>query len=329
VLIHYRAGGRDLDISIPWSISTQSGDCGVSLGACNEIQQLQNFRKFLYAPYDPCNPFGIPERITTSDGVFGYIRIFSFDKDLLGNDVFVETFKNHVTGFAKNTKGLIVDVRDNGGGSTRASERIVQWVAPAPGRIEPTRLYFRATDLTSRFCQLGDAVSDLGPDGLKPWIDSIKQAVQTGATFSDAFEYTSKDDCNVADRVVFPRPVIVVTSALTYSAAEFFAAGFQDHGGMILGVDETTGGAGAGIRTDDELHNYFMNAHQVSPLKSLDHGGFDVAFRRTVRVGLGAGKEIEDSGVSRNRPYAMTRHDLLNGNRDLKREAARLLAQMT
>jgi hypothetical protein len=47
-----------------------------------------------------------------------------------------------------------------------------------------------------------------------------------------------------------------------------------------------------------------------------------------VRVGLGSGIEIEDRGVLRDRPYAMTRQDLLNHNQDLKREAARLLAQM-
>jgi hypothetical protein len=41
------------------------------------------------------------------------------------------------------------------------------------------------------------------------------------------------------------------------------------------------------------------------------------------------GNEVEDRGVFRDRPYAMTRRDLLNHNEDLKREAARLLAQMT
>ena len=40
------------------------------------------------------------------------------------------------------------------------------------------------------------------------------------------------------------------------------------------------------------------------------------------------GLVLEDRGVLRNRPYAMTRRDLLNHNEDLKKEAARLLAQM-
>ena len=171
--------------------------------------------------------------------------------------------------------------------------------------------------------------SDLGgtPSGLQPWVASIEQALRGGGGFSAAFQYTSDTACNDQQRWSFPGPVIVVTSALSYSSAEFFAAGFQDHGGLILGIDETTGGGGAGVRLHDDLVGYFDG--EPSPFVHLDRGGLSLAFRRSVRVGLGAGQEIEDAGVYRNRPYDMTRDDLLNGNRDLKREAARLLAQMT
>jgi C-terminal processing protease CtpA/Prc len=174
-------------------------------------------------------------------------------------------------------------------------------------------------------------VGDLGPNGLETWVDSIKRAMQTGATFSDAFEYTRKDDCNSSDRVILRAPAIVVTSAMTFSAAEFFAACFQDHGGKILGVDETTGGGGAGVRTQKDLRNYFIRAgqEQQCPYIDLDAAangaGFQVAFRRTKRVGLNAGKDIEDTGVQRNLSYSMTRDDLLYDNRDLKKEAIRLL----
>lgn len=334
VLVHYRAGGKEFDTEIAWQVLTQQRSpdepdaCGAS---CNEVQQIQELRRFLYAPYDFCDAFGPSERIVTRDGEFGYIRIFSFDKAVMGTNKLVDEFKRRVAAFRGNTRGLIVDVRDNGGGSIRASERIVQWVAPKIGRIEPSQLYFRATDLTLRFCQLGDAVRDLGPgqDGLEPWVPSIKQALQTGGTFSDGVEYTNKDDCNVADRVVFPCPVIVVTSGLTWSAAEFFAAGFQDHAGLVLGIDETTGGGGANFRQLSELNDYFGTPAPFEDLTSKANGaGFQLAFRRAKRVGLGAGTEIEDVGVRRNFSYSMTRADLLYGNRDLKRKAAILLAQM-
>jgi C-terminal processing protease CtpA/Prc len=329
VLVHYRAGDKELDVEVPWQVMKIARDEGACDASCNEIQQIQEFRKFLFAPYDLCRSFGKSERFATPDGEFGYIRIYSFDKRLLadGDDEFVDTFRKQVASFA-DTRGLIVDVRDNGGGSTRAGERIVQWIAPA-GPIEPSPLYFRATKTTLEFCKLGDTVGDLGPDGLRPWIPSIERALQTGATFSDAFEYSRKEDCNAADRVVFPRPVIVVTSGLTYSAAEMFAAGFQDHGGLILGVDETTGGGGAGFRKLFELSDYFTGANQQPPFEDLPNdAGFQVAYRRAKRVNLGTGKEIEDAGVRRDRAHDITRNDLLNDNADLKAKAAKLLMEM-
>jgi len=69
VLVHYRTAGQEFEISIPWRIS--------SLPVChypsNEAQAIQKFRQFLYAPYDNCHPFGVPERIKTPNGVFGYL----------------------------------------------------------------------------------------------------------------------------------------------------------------------------------------------------------------------------------------------------------------
>jgi C-terminal processing protease CtpA/Prc len=329
VLIHYKAGRKEYEISIPWSISTLPAldPCANDPQPCTEIQQLQKFRQFLYAPFENCNPFGVPERIRTPDGLFGYLRIFSFEKSLLGDDAFVRKFKGHVADLARDTKGLIIDVRDNGGGSTRAGERIIQFITPTNRQIEPSRLYFVANPVTLGFCQLS-STDDLGPNGLQPWIPSIQQAVQNHGTFSEAFQYTKDEAANEPTRTSFPGPVIVITSALSYSTAEFFAAGFQDHGGMIVGVDESTGGGGAGVRGQDQLIDYYTQANQPPPLQPLSRGGFTCAFRRSVRVGLGSGIEIEDRGVLRDRPYAMTRRDLLNRNQDLKREAARLLAQM-
>lgn len=328
--VRFLADGREHDIAMGWQVTTQPdpGLCSINPRAGIDIEQLQRFRRFLYAPYNFIDQFGAPERISTPEGDFGYIRIFSFER-VDSDDLFVERFKAMVAAFADSTKGLIIDVRDNGGGSTRASERSLQFVAPTRGRIEPCRHYFVSTSETLRLCKLGRPVADLGPQGLVPWIASIERALQAGARFSDSFEYTSVEACNEPDRRVYRHPVIVVTSALTYSAAEMFAAGLQDHGGTVLGVDETTGGGGAGVRHDFELRSYFLSANQEPSLADLPgQVGFRVAFRRAVRVGLGAGREIEDTGVHRDRAYAITRNDLLNNSEDLKREAAKLLAQM-
>jgi hypothetical protein len=52
--------------------------------------------------------------------------------------------------------------------------------------------------------------------------------------------------------------------------------------------------------------------------------GFTLALRRAVRSGLGDGLPIEDLGVP-GLPYAMTRRDLLDGNKDLLAFCARQL----
>jgi hypothetical protein len=328
VTVHYRADGKEFDIEVPWQVVTlASGACS----SCNETQQIPDFQAFLFTPYTLCSPFGSPQRFSTADGDFGYIRIFSFDRALVGDEKFVEMFKNQVAGFANNTRGLIVDVRDNGGGSTRAGERILQFIKQTPRDIEPSSLYFRATQASLDLCKLGATVKevrDLGCKGMDPWVQSIQQAMAKNETFSDAFQYTCPDAANIDGRI-YPGPVIVVTSARSYSSAEFFAAGFQDHGGMILGVDETTGGGGAGFRLLSDLNGYFSSGMQPLPFKPMPKdAGFQVAFRRSKRVGLGTGKEIEDAGIARDHAYAMTRNDLLNNNEDLKNHAAGLLAQM-
>ena len=328
VQIRYRADGKDLDLEYDWQVVTlQKGVCG----ACNEVQKFQDFQQFLFAPYDFCTAIGRSQWVHTQQDSFGYIRIFSFERPLLGDDLFVGMIKKQIENF-KGARGLIIDVRDNGGGSTRGSERIIQFIKRnRADLVEPHRLCFRATQESLDLCRLGATVldvRDLGCDGMDLWVKSIEQAIQKKETFSEAFRYTCLSAANDTGQI-FGGPVIVLTSGLTYSAAEFFAAGFQDHGGMVLGVDETTGGGGAGIRTHANFHDYFGSASPLQDLTKAKGAGFQVAFRASRRVGLSAGQDIEDVGVKGNlKRYEMTRNDLLYGNVDLKSHAAGLLAQM-
>ena len=123
----------------------------------------------------------------------------------------------------------------------------------------------------------------------------------------------------------YPGRTIVITNAVSYSATEFFAAGFQDHGGKILGVDKVTGGGGANVRTHTEIRKYYKNASN-SPFRGLPNGAeLRVAFRRSQRVGPQIGNDVEDFGITPNYFYEMTRDDLLKGNVGLINYAASLL----
>ena len=169
VQVRYRADdGQELDIEIAWQVISLPDSCNSN---CDEMQQMGDFRKFLFAKYDVCSaPINSKFHTTPGGDVFGYIRLYSFENvSPLDGDKWVDEFKKHMAKYS-NTKGLIVDVRDNAGGSIRTSERILQWVAP-PGPIAPSTLYFRATNTTLRFCNLPTSVSELGPppEGLHKW----------------------------------------------------------------------------------------------------------------------------------------------------------------
>jgi hypothetical protein len=216
--------------------------------------------------------------------------------------------------------GLIVDVRDNGGGLIYAGEQLLQVLTP--NRIEPQRVQFINTPLNLFLCQ-----SHPDDMGLRPWIQSIERSVETGATFSLGFPLTPVDKCNAIGQR-YHGPVLLITSARCYSTTDFFAAGFQDHQiGFILGVDNNTGAGGANVWTQALLCQ--LLADPPSPFQALPkEAGMRVAIRRSLRVGPQAGTEVEDLGVTPDIFYKMTRDDLLKGNVNMIEAAAAVLAAM-
>jgi hypothetical protein len=264
--------------------------------------------------------------VQTTRGQFGYIRIFTFD--VRDADAFVAEFVRLAALLPQN--GLIVDVRDNGGGLIWAGEQLLQIMTPR--WIEPERLQFINTPRTLELCRLH--ASD--EFQLEPWVDSIDRSIETGATFSTAVPLTPTDACNSIGQT-YQGPVVLVTSARCYSTTDFFTAGFQDHFiGVVLGVDENTGAGGANVFEHEDLRWMFATPSApgqppvVSPFEPLPQGaGMSVAIRRSLRVGVNAGTEVEDLGIKPNFRHKMTRNDLLNGNADLIERAGTLLAGMS
>lgn len=109
----------------------------------------------------------------------------------------------------RGARGLIIDVRANGGGDTPMDLLQILARAPVPSAMQRTRLY-RAVDRAR---------------GIMPgWADL--------PTWEDLPNLTQHVDV----------PVAVLTSAMTFSAAEDFAAGFNAmHRGITVG--EPTGGS--------------------------------------------------------------------------------------
>jgi C-terminal processing protease CtpA/Prc len=345
VVVRYRSRrGREREIRFDWVVTEFPLGAAVvkRRGRSNETEYMRQIFKFLFAPdvvdFERRIAAASDRRslvkgtsshmpdifrarvVRTPHGKFGYIRIFSFDVD--DAKALVSEFSRLVMErLPKN--GLIIDVRDNGGGSSLAAESLLPLISPSRP-VVPERLYFINTPRTLRLCQLQKSNRRLGPRGLSPWIKSIQRSMATGAMYSASFP---SHDQRLINRIrrPYPGPVIVITNAVSYSATEFFAAGFQDHGGKILGVDNVTGGGGANVRTHTELRKYFKNASN-SPFRGLPKGAeLRVAFRRSQRIGPQSGNDVEDFGITPDYVHYMTRNDLLKRNVDLINRAASLL----
>jgi hypothetical protein len=107
--------------------------------------------------------------------------------------------------------------------------------------------------------------------------------------------------------------MVLITDALSYSAADIFAAQFNDHGlGQIIGTEPQTGGGGGNVWGYEMLRRY-------DPLlaESVRGATFDIAVRRTRRVARGDGVILEDRGVLTTPPVDLTARDVLGDNDDL------------
>ncbi|TWD83057.1 peptidase S41-like protein [Kribbella amoyensis] len=262
--------------------------------------------------------------VTTSAGTYGHVRIFTFS--VTDPVAFRDEFVRLIAALPQ--QGLIVDVRDNGGGHIHASEFTLQTMTPR--RIAPEPVQFISSPLNLRICRRHKD----NPSGidLGPWFDSLDLATETGAGFSAAKPITPEAGANDIGQT-YHGPVVLVTDARCYSATDIFAAGFADHRiGMILGVDDNTGAGGANVWTHGLLATLLNEPpppDPTSPYVALPNGAnLRVAIRRTLRVGELSGTPVEDLGVRPDVTHQMTRADLLSGNVDLLEAAGALLATM-
>lgn len=255
---------------------------------------------------------------TVRGQALGYIRIFSFDVEDAVR--FRTAFARLITQEGFPQDGLVLDVRGNPGGNIRAAESLLQLLTPTT--IEPESFEFLNTPLNFQICKFAPDDWDL-----QRWLPSIGDSVMTGATYSAGFPLTLGPLCNGVGQMYYG-PVVLITDALSYSATDIFAAGFQDNRvGPVLGTSGNTGAGGANFWSLDDLMAAQAQA-PTTPFRKLPKGAeLIVAMRRSVRVGPNAGSPLEEFGVAPDVLHYMTKRDLLSDNVDLLARAARLLRQ--
>ncbi len=251
---------------------------------------------------------------------FGYVRIRTFDAQ--SADAFIEEFGRILDILQEAAPdGLIVDVRSNPGGSIDAAERALGLLTP--GNVQPAFFHFLNTRLTQKIAESIKKSEPAITAGLdqaewQPWVDDLIDSVFSGGVITAGRTLTKESQLNADSGQRYQGPVTLITDALSYSATDLFAAGFQDNGtGEIIGVDENTGGGGANRWLHEELLQKLGQIPGV-PLVALPGGAqLGLAIRRSTRAGRSAGTVIEDVGVRRDVPYQATEDDLLHRDRDL------------
>jgi hypothetical protein len=265
------------------------------------------------------NPTIFPNEIEfsvkrTSSGMFGCLRLRSFDVQDV--QAYVGEIVRIVGLLPSN--GLIIDVRANPGGNILAGEHLLQLFTNK--KIEPEPVQIRVTAGAG-----GLAQSQM----LAPWLESINLGVQTGELFSQGFALSPSDSVNAVGRKYFGKVVLLIDAAC-YSTTDFFCAGFQDHEiGSLIGYDATTGAGGANVWTHDLLNQVWPDpVSDNNPFKVLPRGmSMRIAFRRSIRVGVNAGRPVEDLGASADIVHRRTRRDILENDADLFDVAGRSLIQ--
>lgn len=237
---------------------------------------------------------------------YGHLRIFTFNHPSPAK--FVSEIREILE--TAPAAGLVIDIRGNPGGSMIAAEALLPLFSPVP--VEGQGLQFinsaaaialaRKVDSSARFeLSLGQAEATAAPFITSPFL-----------------EWPRRSSRSWQSDQVYQGPVVVIVDANSYSAAEVFAAGMKDNDlATIVGVDAQTGGGGANVWEADLIRR---RCGQPELLRKLAHGaGFDVALRRTTRVGDLAGLPVEDMGVvvakADQRPF--TAEDVLADNGDL------------
>jgi Peptidase family S41 len=254
-------------------------------------------------------------RVEVRDGRrYGYLRIRSFGVPSVAQ--FVQEVQDILVKM-KAHDGLIIDVRGNGGGRIEAGERLLQLFTPHA--IQPEGVQFLSTWGTRKIVDQDDF--DLGR-----WKPSLSRSERTGEAFSSALPLRElyADSCNDIGQRYYG-PVVLIVDALCYSTTDVFAAGFQDNGvgRSVIGTDGATG-AGGGNPWSVEAIESQVTAEWEKPAGV----SFDIAVRRSLRVGDQAGVPLESIGVTPDHVHDLTERDVMNDNQDLIDDAIARLRKL-
>ena len=273
---------------------------------------------------------------------FGYLRIRRFPDSF---EASVNDFESILHWFNEQElapDGLLLDIHSNPGGNIAEAESMLQLLSSKP--IKPARFHYPNTgaiqsilsaisspdriDATmSKLPANQGACVSTAAELFEAWVDGVLDGAGSGSAVTDGRPITIGEKANERGQV-YQGPIVLLTDACTYSAADIFSGGFQDHRiGIVIGMDKNTGGGGA---------SSWRHAKELLRLKPLTglaikrlpkHAAFGLAIQRSARVKEYYGHPVEDIGVKSDIHYKRTFEDILHDSKYLMRFACGVLAE--
>lgn len=253
-------------------------------------------------------------------GDFGYIELTSFTPEVFSNDETVLKIRNLLLNELKDTAGLVIDLRSNGGGQIPFAEKIIQLLTP--NEITPINYILKNSETNYIYMTKSD-IED-------PFTELLKIARNLGQPFTGTYPISVKAEINDLGQAYF-KPVAVFVNSKCYSACEVFAAQIQDHNvGTVFGEDLRTGGGGANVYNLNKILGENFAQTNPAPFQKLPAGqDIQFSFRQTLRVGKQDGTLIENQGVRVDQLSPMSRTDIFNATNDQLMVLQKYLAQVS
>lgn len=271
-------------------------DISVHLTAMDFLESFQSkTTTFELKPTsDPIVTYGIFEPESTNLAV---IRLASFEPLNSDEDALVSLVRGLLINELSETKGLILDIRDNGGGLAGMANKLPQLFSPN---------FFKNGGIKALVTPL-NAKLFLGGFLGSVWLDAYN-STKPEDKYTPLVPFDTDATCNVYGQAYF-KPVGVFTNGRCYSACDFFAANMQDNDiAWIFGEDLETGAgyryfniSGANvIESNGFFSRYLPEDFPLMPYTAempTSHQDLRVAWRQGTRIGENKGKIIEDYGI--------------------------------
>lgn len=259
----------------------------------------------------------------TTAGLVAVLRFTSFNTEL--TPTLESLIQATFAAFPPNVVGLLVDVRQNHGGVPALPKFLTELYSDV--EIPQIPLQLRASSFTANILRQGASLNITNniARAFLAFVPALTSALQAGEPFAapagNVFGFRVSNTGSSVPLLPLPRakqiffgPVITLSDAGTYSAADIFAALQVDTGASLLvGTDATTGGGGASTNSYNQLRDAFPTLLKPLP-KNI---GFTTAVGRFFRTGLRAGQFIEAFGVGVDILYQETRNDIMKNDKDL------------